>query len=159
MNFDTAFERLIGHEGGYSNNPADPGGETMFGVTARVARARGYAGNMRNLPLTEAERIAQAEYWDAIRADELPEAVRFDVFDTAYNSGVTQAIRFLQRALGLTVDGKLGAITITAAHAMEPGRLVARFNGHRLDFLNNLPAWPSFGRGWAQRIAENLMEA
>ena len=48
--FDDAFDALIGNEGGYSNNPKDPGGETMWGITARVARAAGYTGPMRDLP-------------------------------------------------------------------------------------------------------------
>lgn len=81
MNFDQAFEALIGHEGGYSNNPSDPGGETMFGITARVARQAGYHGAMRSLPLVTAKQIAKNQYWDAVRADELPAQVRFDVFD------------------------------------------------------------------------------
>jgi lysozyme family protein len=159
VNFDAAFERLLGHEGGYVNHPSDPGGETMYGVTARVARAHGYAGPMRDLPLSEAQRIARAAYWDAVKADELPAGVRFDVFDTAYNSGVTQAAKLLQRALGVKDDGQLGPVTLAAARAMDPERLVARFNGWRLDFLNDLPTWPSFGRGWTQRVAENLKEA
>lgn len=159
MNFDLAFDRLLGHEGGYSNHPTDPGGETMYGVTARVARAQGYTGAMRDLPLSEAKRIAKAAYWDAVRADELPAGVRFDVFDTAYNSGTGQAVKFLQRALGVKADGQLGPVTLAAAAAMDPERLQARFNGWRLDFLNDLPTWPAFGRGWTQRVADNLKEA
>lgn len=159
MDFDAAFERLIGHEGGYSNNPADPGGETMYGITARVARRHGYTGPMRDLPLPLAKQIARAEYWDVVRADELPAGVRFDVFDTSYNSGQTQAVKLLQRALGVKADGQLGPLTLAAAAAMDPERLLARFNGWRLDFLNDLPTWPSFGRGWTQRVAENLKEA
>ena len=159
MNFDQAFERLIGHEGGYSNHPSDPGGETMYGVTARVARKFGYSGEMRDLPLSLAKQIAKVEYWDAVRCDELPEVVRFDVFDTSYNSGRERARKLLQRALGVTVDGDIGPATMAAAARIEPWRLLARFNGWRLDFINDLPTWPSFGRGWTQRIAENLKEA
>lgn len=157
MNFDESFERLIGHEGSYSNNPADPGGETMYGVTARVARKRGYQGAMRDLPLSTAKDIARAEYWDEVRADELPEAVRFDVFDGAYNSGTVQSIKWLQRAAGATDDGKLGPATLAAVKACDPEALAARYNGHRLDFMNDLKTWANFGRGWSQRIAENLM--
>lgn len=161
MNYDEAFARLIdpAHEGGYSNNPSDPGGETMYGVTLRVARAHGYMGEMRNLPISEAKRIARAEYWDAVKADDLPAAVRFDVFDGAYNSSPGQSIKWLQRALGAIDDGKLGPATLAALGAMDPERLLARYNGHRLDFLNDLKTWPSFGKGWAQRIAENLKAA
>lgn len=159
MDFDAAFTRLLGHEGGYSNHPADPGGETMYGITARVARRHGYTGPMRDLPLPLAKQIAKLEYWDAMRADDLPEAVRFDVFDTCYNSGPDQTAKLLQRALRVKDDGRLGPVTLAAARAMDPERLAARFNGWRLDFLNDLPTWPSFGRGWTQRVADNLKEA
>lgn len=158
MTFDQAFEKLIGHEGGYSNHPDDPGAETMFGVTAKVARANGYQGRMIDLPLATAKVIYRQSYWDAVRAEELPETVRFDVFDCAVNSGAGQAIRFLQRATGVADDGRLGPLTIRAVKAMDPQLLDKRLNGYRLRFMAELKAWPSFGRGWASRIATNLIE-
>lgn len=158
MKFDEAFEKLIGHEGGYSNHPDDPGGETMFGVTAKVARANGYAGSMRDLPLVVAKSIYRASYWDTVRADDLPDAVRFDVFDCAVNSGPGQAIRFLQRATGVSDDGRMGPQTMRAVKAMDPQLLDKRLNGYRLRFMAQLNTWPSFGRGWAARIATNLIE-
>ena len=156
MNFDDAFKKLMGHEKGYSDHPDDTGGETMWGVTKRVARMHGYAGDMRALPLATAKEIARAEYWDAVKADKLPDAVRFDVFDAAYNSGVEQATLWLQRAAGADPDGKLGPMTLIAANEKDPQALAARFNGYRLDTLNDLKNWRSFSGGWAQRIAENL---
>lgn len=93
MDFDQAFDRLIGHEGGYANHPSDPGGETMWGVTARVARANGYQGDMRALPRDLAKAIYRKAYWTPVKADQLPEGVRFDVFDAAVNSGVGQAAK------------------------------------------------------------------
>lgn len=155
MNFDTAFDRLIGHEGLYSNNPADPGGETMWGVTLTVARASGYTGPMKDLPRDTAKAIYRAQYWDAIRADQLPDQVRFDIFDAAVNSGVKQAVKWLQRVVGVSEDGIIGAATLAAASAAcnDIGR---RYSGVRLKFMTDLPTWPSFGRGWARRIASNL---
>lgn len=158
MNFEQAFEKLIGHEGGYSNHPNDPGGETMFGVTENVARANGYKGSMRDLPLVLAKSIYRSAYWDSVRADDLPDAVRFDVFDASVNSGPGQAIRFLQRATGSTDDGRLGPLTMRAVKAMDPQLLDKRLNGYRLRFMCELKTWPSFGRGWAARIATNLIE-
>jgi lysozyme family protein len=158
MNFDQAFERLIGHEGGYSNDPDDPGGETMFGVTKRVAIANGYAGAMRDLPLATAKEIYRKSYWDTVRADELPDAVRFDVFDCSVNSGSGQAIRFLQRATSTADDGRLGPVTMRAVKAIDPQLLDKRLSGYRLKFMAELKTWPSFGRGWAARIAANLIE-
>lgn len=159
MTFDEAFEKLIGHEGGYVDHPSDPGGRTNHGVTERVARAHGYQGDMRDLPLETAKEIARAAYWDVVRADELPEAVRFDVFDAAYNSGPGQAAKWLQRAAGAHDDGQIGAQTIAAANAVDGYRLLARFNGHRLQFFTDLGTWKDFGKGWARRVAGNLKEA
>lgn len=156
MNFDEAFDRLIGHEGGYSFHPSDPGGETMWGVTARVARADGYTGDMRSLPRDRAKAIYRKSYWAAVQADQLPEAVRFEVFDAAVNSGPVQAVKWLQRALGVRDDGALGPVTLAAARSAD-AMLPARFNGHRLQFMTDLAAWSSFGKGWARRIASNLL--
>lgn len=156
MTFDEAFDRLMGHEGGYANHPDDPGGETMWGITKRVARMHGYAGDMRTLPMSTAKEIARKEYWDAVKADKLPEAVRFDVFDAAYNSSPEQATLWLQRAAGVDDDGKLGPMTLIAVNEKDPQAVAARFNGYRLDTLNDLKNWRSFSGGWAQRIADNL---
>lgn len=158
MNFDQAFDRLIGHEGGYSNHPSDPGGETMWGVTATVARANGYNGPMRDLPREIAKRIYRKSYWDAVRADELPPALRFHVFDAAVNSGVKQAVLWLQRTAGSKADGLIGPRTIAAANATDGAKVSAAYCGVRLMFMTDLKTWPSFGRGWARRIASNLME-
>ena len=159
MNFDKAFDRLLGHEGAFVDHPKDPGGATRYGITQRVARANGYEGDMRNFPLSEAKRIARKDYWDAVRADDMPDAVRFDLFDAAYNSHPTQATKWLQRASGAKDDGIIGPKTLHAVWMADPHKLAARFNGHRLRFLTDLKTWPTFGRGWARRIAANLLEA
>jgi len=157
MNFDQAFERLLGHEGAYVNNPKDPGGETMWGVTVDVARQHGYTGPMRDLPIDTAKAIYRKSYWAPVRADELPEGIRFDVFDAAVNHGPSQAAKWLQRAVGTTPDGVIGAVTVGAARAAGP-QLGAHFNAQRLRFYTDLATWPSFGRGWARRVAANLQE-
>lgn len=159
MNFEKAFEKLLGHEGGFVDHPRDPGGATRWGITQRVARAHGYAGDMRSFPVTDAKRIARTDYWDAVRADEMPDAVRFDLFDAAYNSGAKQAIKWLQRAAGASDDGIIGPKTIAAVRMADPHLLSKRFNGHRLRFLADLKTWDAFGKGWARRVAANLLGA
>jgi len=144
-NFDDAFTALIGNEGGYSNNPADPGGETMYGVTKRVALKHGYTGAMRDLPLDLAKSIAKAEYWDPVGGDELPDKLDFQVFDASYNSGPERAEHWLGLAQQPATD--------------DPEKLIMRFDARRLLFLDSLPTWPSFGRGWCTRIADNLLRA
>jgi lysozyme family protein len=155
VNFDQAFDALIGHEGGYSNNPVDPGGETMWGVTARVARANGYTGEMRYLARETAKDIYRKLYWDAVHAEELQQSLRYPVFDAAVNSGVKQAIRWLQQAADVQDDGEFGPITKAAANRL--GEVAAaRMLGARLDFMTSLPTWGAFGKGWARRVAAIL---
>src|ERR1700745_1878207 len=119
MNFDQAFDALIGNEGGYSYNPADPGGETMWGITARVARRNGYTGDMKLLSREVARGIAEHEYWMPARCDELPALLRFQMLDAAYNSGPTQAALWLQRAVDVTADGVIGSATLAAINAAD----------------------------------------
>lgn len=158
MNFDVAFAKLLGHEGEFSDHPDDPGGKTRYGITEAVARRVGYRGDMRELPLDLAKRIYKAEYWDAVRADEMPPAVRYVLFDAAVNSGVGQAARWLQNAAGVTPDGVIGSRTMAAVNALDANGLKSRMLANRLRMMTNLANWPSFSRGWARRIAD-LMEA
>jgi lysozyme family protein len=159
MNFEKAFDILLSHEGGFVNHPKDPGGATRYGVTQRVARKHGYQGDMRELPLSEAKRIARAAYWDEVKADFMPDSIRFDLFDGAYNSGPVQATKWLQRAAAVDDDGIIGPKTLAAVRATDPQKLAKRYNGFRLMFLTDLGTWPTFGRGWARRVAHNLLES
>jgi lysozyme family protein len=157
MNFDAAFDLLLKHEGGFSDHAADPGGKTRYGITEAVAREVGYRGDMRELPLELAKRVYKDKYWDAVKAEQLPPAVRYVVFDAAVNSGPSQSSKWLQRALGVTDDGVIGPKTLTAANAANPDSLRMRLLGQRLRFMAGLANWPAFSRGWAIRIA-SLME-
>jgi lysozyme family protein len=156
VTFDEAFDLLIGFEGGYVNDHRDPGGETMWGITRRVAVKEGYTGDMHALPRELAKGIYRRKYWDAVSADSLPEAVRYTVFDAAVNSGPEQAISWLQRALDVGEDGVMGPLTLEAASKADGVRVGILFNAERLDFLTSLPTWGAFGRGWARRIVGNL---
>lgn len=159
MDFDQAFERLIAHEGGYVNHPDDPGGETNWGITARTARANGYTGSMRELTRRQAREIYRVAYWGRARADDYDPAIGFQLFDAAVNHGIGNAIRFLQRAVGVVDDGIVGPQTVAAINSMQTTDVLARFNAERLDFYTRLSTWPSFGRGWVRRVAENLRYA
>ncbi|AVQ81642.1 glycoside hydrolase family 108 protein [Variovorax sp. PMC12] len=151
MNFDQAFDRLLGHEGGYVNDPRDPGGETNWGISKRS-----YPNvDVKALTQDAAKAIYRRDYWAPVRADELPDSVRFDVFDAAVNSGVTQSAKWLQRAVGAYPDGVIGAQTVAAARAAGP-LIAAAFNGYRLQFYTDSGNWPTYGKGWARRVASNL---
>lgn len=156
MDFDAAFAQLFGHEGAYSNHKDDPGGETMWGVTVAMARQNGYSGAMRDMPVDVAKVIYQKRFWSAVKADQLPNDVRYIVFDAAVNSGVTQAIFWLQRAAGVTDDGILGPKTLAAVANADPHRLCRKILAQRLKFMTDLKTWDTFGKGWARRIASIL---
>ena len=157
MNFDAAFDRLLGNEGGYVDHPDDPGGATNWGITEAVARANGYQGEMRDLPVATAKDIYRRLYWTPCGCDNLPLSIRFDVFDAAVNSGVVQAIKWLQRAIGATADGVVGPVTLRTVAEQNPDAVRRRFNGARLRMLTDSKNWPVFGKGWARRVADNLL--
>lgn len=159
MTFDEAFERLIKHEGGYVNHPEDPGGETNWGITLRTARAEGYAGTMRALTRAQAKEIYRTAYWGRARAEQYDPAIGFQVFDAAVNHGMGNAVRFLQRAVGVADDGAVGLLTVAAIRAMTVTDVLSRFQAERLDFYTKLSTWPTFGRGWVQRVVGNLRYA
>ena len=156
MNFETAFDLLITHEGGYNNHPDDPGGATMYGVTEVVARAEGYTGPMRELTLDFAKQVYRKRYWDACRCDQMPDTLRYPLFDAAVNSGPGQAIKWLQSAVGVKADGAIGPVTQQAVNMAAPQPTRQKMIGNRLRFMTELANWPSFSKGWARRIAAIL---
>ena len=156
MNFDEAFELLLGHEGNYSDHASDPGGKTRYGVTERVARDVGYRGDMRDLPLDLAKRVYLENYWKPMRCDELPSVIRYVAFDAAVNSGCKQATLWLQRAVGAAEDGLLGSKTLAALNTANAWQVRCWMLGTRLEFMTDLSHWPAFGRGWGKRIAKLL---
>lgn len=152
MNLTQSIKQLLGNEGGFVDHPKDPGGATNYGITQRVAREHGFQGDMRNFPISMALGIYEADYWKPIKADQLPDSLRFHVFDAAVNSGPAQAIKWLQRAAGVAEDGIVGPRTISAASMVTP----AKYSAIRLRFMTGLSTWTTFGKGWARRIADNL---
>jgi len=157
MNFDQAFEKLIGHEGGYTEGIGDPGGETRFGISKRA-----YPGeDIQGMTLDRAKSIYRKDYWGPACCDVVPDGIKFDLFDMAVNSGVRAAVKTVQRAVGETPDGVLGARTLQAINSMPDTRLSARFNGYRMAYITAQPDawWQRFGRGLMNRIASNLQGA
>ena len=153
MNFDQAFTKLLGAEGGYTCNPADPGGETNWGISKRS-----YPDvDIKALTQEQAKSIYMHDYWQPCQIELLPEEVQYDMFDAAVNSCNGQAVKFLQKAAGVIDDGIIGTITLNACKNLPGFVLSAKFNGYRLQFMSALPAWSTFSRGWANRIAKNLI--
>jgi lysozyme family protein len=153
-NLPLALSIVLEHEGGYVNNPKDPGGETNYGITRSTARAHGYTGNMRAIPMQTVRRIYEQSYWSAVRGDELPTGVDLAVFDFAVNSGPTRSIQFLQTILGVRTDGRIGPVTLNAVNAFDPFRICSQLCDNRLTWLATLKTWPHFKNGWTRRVLD-----
>lgn len=157
-NFDAALKAVLHHEGGFVNHPKDPGGMTNLGVTKKVweewVKREVTEAEMRALTPEAVAPLYKQMYWDRARCDELPEGVDYIVFDTAVNSGVGRAVRFLQGCVGADQDGAIGPKTMAAIKAFDPKELVEDYAKRRLSFLSALPTWDTFGRGWSRRVAE-----
>lgn len=157
-NFQKALDAVLHHEGGFSNHKDDPGGMTNLGCTKKVWEE--WVGHpvdektMRALTPADVAPLYKKKYWDAVRADDLPDGVDYIVFDTAINSGPGRAVKFLQGCVGADMDGALGPKTLAAVMATDPKKLVEDYAKRRLSFLQDLPTWSTFGKGWSRRVAE-----
>jgi lysozyme family protein len=157
--YDEALRRLLGHEGGYTNHPSDPGGPTNFGITIidyrKYVKRNATAADVRGMRLDEAKAIYRAKYWNALRCDELPAGVDYAVFDYGVNSGIARAAKVLQRCLGFSAPTtRVDDAVLRAVWTREPAALVAAICDERLRFLKALRTWPVFGKGWGRRVAE-----
>jgi len=154
MDFNLALAFVLDQEGGHVRHPADPGGETAYGITKLVAADHGYRGPLRSIPMDWVRRIYQQSYWDRCRCDAMPEhPIRLVVFDAAIHSGVGQSIKWLQRELGVAVDGLIGPVTLAALQRANLDALAHKLINRRLEFLRGLRTWKTFGKGWSRRIA------
>lgn len=152
VTFETAVDRVLGHEGGYVNHPNDPGGETNWGISKRSYPQL----DIKALTRDGAVLIYKADFWDRGGMDKIDPAVAFQVFDAAVNHGSGNALRMLQRAVGVADDGHIGPVTLRAVNARPAHVVVMLFLAERIDFWRKLSTWPTFGNGWAGRGAANL---
>ena len=157
--FLTFIERVLGHEGGYSNHPADKGGETNWGITIATARANGYTGDMRFLSREQAIEIYRKAFWERYQCDKLPSALAFQYFDACVNHGAAHAAKFLQRACGAVADGMVGEQTLAAVSRQSDRNLTLKFHAERTKFYTNLSTFSAVGKGWMRRQADNLIYA
>jgi lysozyme family protein len=164
MTFDEAFERLIGHEGAFSDDPRDPGNWTggRMNVGQLKGTKFGIAANtygdldIRGLTLAQAKAIYHRDWWLKAGADEFHPAIVFQMWDFAVNAGMDTAKRALQYAAGVAVDGQVGPLTIAAVKAAALNDILLRFNAYRLRHYTSLSTWATYGKGWANRTAGQL---
>jgi len=162
-NWETAFQMVLKHEGGFVNNPKDPGGMTNLGVTKRVWEE--FVGRevdereMRALTPDAVKPLYKKNYWDKIKGDQLPSGVDYAAYDLAVNSGVGRAAKYLQQIAGVPADGLIGPQSIEAINACPAEKVVDALCDMRLDFLKRLPIWNTFGDGWERRVVEVRQKA
>jgi len=144
---------VLRHEGGYSADPRDPGGETRFGISKRA-----YPDvDILRLTEDEAKAIYRRDYWDKLRPDELPQELAICLFDCAVNMGRDKAVRLLQRACGVAQDGVMGGNTIAAANRLvDP---VVRFSAERIIAYTGIRGFDTIGKGWLRRTITTALEA
>ena len=157
-NFDEALKAILHHEGGYVNHPSDPGGRTNLGCTQRVWEEWvGHPVDEKTMRALTPELVAplyKAKYWDKVRGDDLPTGVDYAVFDAAINSGPGRAAKWLQTTVGAVPDGAIGAGTLAKVDAMDAEDIVEKYQATRLAFMQSLPTWDTFGKGWGRRVTE-----
>jgi lysozyme family protein len=162
-------EKLMDHEGGYVDNSHDPGGCTNIGITLTTLREWRHdmgltCDDVRALTRADARAIYFAKYWNALRCDDLPPGLDYEVFDFGVNAGVSRSAKTLQTLLAdrdpsLKVDGVIGPQTIAALAKASPRALVDEFHAARMAFYQSLPTWGTFGNGWTRRAGDVFAEA
>lgn len=162
QNFEIALKLVLQHEGGYVNNPHDPGGATNFGITQHTYDAWNQLhGNMptsvKHITHEQVAAIYQHDYWDAIDGDDLPSGIDIAVFDFAVNSGPRRAISMLQRALEVPETGHLALPGKSALKVKNHHEVLSDLQRIRLGFLMHLANWKYFGKGWGARC--HMVEA
>ena len=163
QNADISIRKILEHEGGFVNHPKDPGGATNKGITIatfrRYIKRNGTIADLKAMTIAQAVKVYKAQYWDKVRADELPSGIDYTVADFAVNSGPSRAARYLQAALNVAQDGVIGSQTIAAAQAADPKTIIRKINADRLAFMKRIrngKLWKTFGRGWQRRVDDVL---
>src|SRR5215471_10878454 len=164
--FDIAFELTVGHEGGYSTNPDDPGNWTggavgvgeLNGTKYGVSAASYPTTNIEALTLDEAKAIYRSDYWGPAGCPECQPRLAYVMFDAAVNNGVGRAVQWLQGTIGAGVDGDFGpktaeALALASANDSGDTDLAAEVHAQRINFMAQLDTWDDFGLGWSRRLA------
>ena len=162
-NFDACLKLVLHHEGGYVNHPKDPGGETNMGVTKRVYEEFGGTKDMKDLEFEDVMPIYKKNYWDRVKADDLPAGLDLCVFDFGVNAGTGRAAKYLQSLVGATADGAIGPNTLRTVHAYVQiegiEATIEAYQKNRQEYYEKLKTFETFGRGWTRRNNETTEAA
>ncbi len=164
-NYQACLDMILHHEGGYVNHPKDPGGETNLGVTKRVYEEWGGNKDMKDLEVEDVAPIYRKNYWDRIKADDIPSGLDLCVFDFGVNAGTGRSAKYLQTLIGTVADGGIGPNTLKALDEyisqQEYGvkDTILKFQAERQNYYESLSTFETFGKGWTRRVEETTKSA
>ena len=154
-NFKKCLELVLKSEGGWVNNPKDPGGETNLGVTKKVWEE--WLGHevktMKDLTPEDVAPMYQAKYFMACYANQLPVGIDYMAFDAAVNMGPGRAVKLLQECLGCVPDGTIGPRTMQLIDQKKPEDIVDLYSKRKTSFYEG-PTFATFGKGWLKRVED-----
>ena len=153
-NFLKAIDNVLIHEGGYVNDPKDPGGETNFGISKRSYPTL----NIKTLSKDQAISIYYKDFWLPIHGDDMPPFLAINVLDLAVNAGVKTAIKTLQNALGTTQDGQMGSNTISLVKTATHQNMFD-FVRLRMTYYASLKNFSTYYKSWINRTFDTLYKS
>jgi lysozyme family protein len=160
-NFKECLDLVLKSEGGWVNNPNDPGGETNLGVTKRVWVE--YVGHpvesLKKLTKEDVAPLYELKYWRPCYCEVLPRGLDFVVFSMGVNAGPGRSVKLLQSAIGCVPDGVIGPRTRELISSSNGADIIKKFSTARREYYQSLKTFPIFGRGWLLRVDREESEA
>lgn len=153
--FGDALAVVLREEGGFVDDPDDPGGATKWGISLRFLRRidpGADAETIRNLSYDRMAGIYREHFWDACKCGGLPAGLSLAVFDCAVNQGPPSARKILQRAIKVKPDGYIGPVTLSAVLRADPRQVLKRFMARRAVRYAVTANFDDFGYGWMTRL-------
>lgn len=167
MQFELVYSRVFTTEGAFTKNPKDPGNWTggqvgvgeLKGTKGGIAAATYPHLDIEHLTDAEIKNLYYTDWWVGKGMERFSSAMQYQMFDAAFNHGMFNAAKFLQQAAEVKVDGVIGPITLAKVATISENDMLLRFLAYRLKFYTSLRTFAEFGKGWTNRVADNLLYA
>ena len=161
--YQECLDKVLKSEGGFVNNPKDPGGMTNLGVTKAVwEEFVGHPVSEADMRALTPEKVApmyEQKYWRPCYGEVLPRGLDFVVFSMAVNAGTGRSVKLLQQSIGCVPDGVIGPTTRSLISASDTPTLISKFSECRREYYRSLKTFPIFGAGWLKRVDREEQEA
>lgn len=151
-NFKIAFDLVIGNEGVDSDDSADSGGLTRFGISQKAYPSL----DIKSLTIEQSQDIYKRDYWDLIKGDSITDQdIANSIFDFGVNAGVGTSSKLAQKVVGVDQDGSIGNDTIYAINTFNPKVFIPEFKLAKIErytrILDKDPTQIKFYKGWIKR--------